>query len=1068
MKRILSIAVALFGSATVVSAKGTEEILHLNLDEAATQSQERIASGSFARGAGGDADTVNYGDLGADGFSILGDVWDWDNPEEDDPLMGWYSTDVTVQSQAFGRRITEVIWDGHGNPATAPRFGTTGALWIGAFEDEADDLCWVGGLGYGNSWCQRGISPVISLTSSNNVTLNFKYFNDTEADFDYTKIVLRRLPSGTETTLNPFGGLTGKIGLNADPLLPPPGVDYVGQITLGALEGATQFQLVFEMVGDGGWSDEDGFYGTEYGPFGADNVVMAGGASANYTFEASADGWTFQACSGFGSYMGVGNVADYQILDPCGCELVGNVLEFHDDDQRHPSGQHELVRSNPTDLFDMRSNLPAFPTQLQVRAEWDQYSEMPRANGAFYRPGWDYFPSECAVTGEVGWSGRVGQNNFFYNPGPDCAELFNTATSNGVPQSAEQIRFIYELYVSCDAFGITDCTFETNFSPIIDNVQLRGTKVPAAPAVTFAPSATTTRYQDGFAQTLVLNPNGLGRADISYGGVPGDEQPIILGDSLYVTGPTSTTSSMWETRLWFKVRREGPGTKPARYNDWKADVDAVNGNPNPTTGFAYVWMDSVQAANGVAFRNHFQSFCREDNLYPAEGGELTDGNEIIRDDVLVAGTAIDYFVTANYAGTRDENYLLPDTSGGFFFEFEILPSWRLDGGQFKYPCLLYVDATTGAETFIEAAFNELGLEHDRYDYQDATSSWAGTLARGIPPSNNGAPLPQLLGYRGIVLNTGTGLSPMRPADFAMFSDWLNTVSCGGNITRQGMIVNGDNTAFMLENQAPAFLDGIMGATLIQDAYHETGDENYCVQLETPLGGGHEYGTTNSQNPAGYDYDAYGNWCPQQFRFDVLGAVNGGVGNRAYVDLDGGDTNYAQIAREVVGGSNYRVVLDGISYHHLSARDAVEECVGDSSHIVDAIVNELAAGLEWIYGGAANIPSLCIQPCEVGTAPGQPEITEAQVTRLYQNSPNPFNPRTVLRFSLAQTGPVELTIFDVNGRKVRTLVNETREAGLNEVVWDGTDDAGRPVSSGVFWSQLETDDFSSNKKMVVLR
>jgi hypothetical protein len=748
------------------------------------------------------------------------------------------------------------------------------------------------------------------------------------------------------------------------------------------------------------------------------------------------------------------------------------LLAFHDENQEHPMGQHEMARSNPTNLIDMRSHLPANPTQLQVMADWDAYHEMPRANGAFYRPGWDYFPAECAPTGAIGWSGRVGQNNFFYDPGPNCALNRNVATANGVPQSAEQIRFVYEVYVSCDGFGITDCTFESNFTPIIDNVIVRGTKVPAAPSVAFSPSATTTGYQDGFIQNSeVLNPNGLGRADISYNadGPAGNENPpLLLGDSLYVSGPTSTTSSMWETRLWFKIRREGPGTKPTRYNEWKTQVDGVNGNPNPTVGFAYAWMDSVQSASGQAFRNQFMSFCREDNFYVPASGEFHEDNEIIRDGVLVPGTAIDYFVSANYVGTRTENFLLPDTTGGFFAEFEILPSWRNDGG-LKFPCLLYVDATTGAQTFIEAALEELGLEHDRYDYNDATSNWKAPLARGPAPSNNGAPVAQLLGYRGIIVNTGGGLSPMWPQDWLLFNDWINTVTCGGNTSRQGLILNGDNIAFAIDNQRPAFLDGVMGATLIQDAYYETGDENYCVQLETPLGGGHKYGTTNSQNPGGYDYDAWGNWCPQQFRFDVVGATNGGVGNRAYVNIGGGDTNYAQIAREVVGGSNYRVVLDGVSYNRLSARDAIEECVGDSSHIVDAVVNELAAGLEWIYGGAAQIPSLCIQPCDVNDVPGEgAEVTEAQVTRLYQNSPNPFNPRTVLRFSLAQTGPVELTIFDVNGRKVRTLVNETREAGLHEVAWDGTDDAGHPVASGVFWSQLETEGFSSNKKMVVLR
>jgi hypothetical protein len=346
----LMAVLVLAGSATATLAKENGKLLPVDrAPELGISTDDRPFGSIPAQQRGGIVDTASYGDLGAGGFSIFDDVWDWDNPDAGgDPLMGWYSTDITQQSQAYGRRITEAIWDGHGNPATAPRFGTVGALWIGTFEDEADDLCWVTGLGYGTSWCQRAVSPTISLTSVNNVTLNFKYFNDTEVDFDYTKIVLRRLPSGTETTLNPFEGFHNKLGLNADPLLPPTGVDYVGQITTGALEGATQFQLIFEMVADGGWDDEDGLYATEYGPFGVDNVVFGGGASASHTFEASADGWTFQACPGFGSFMELGNIADYQILDPCGCDIAGNVLEFHDDSQLHPMGQHELARSNPT------------------------------------------------------------------------------------------------------------------------------------------------------------------------------------------------------------------------------------------------------------------------------------------------------------------------------------------------------------------------------------------------------------------------------------------------------------------------------------------------------------------------------------------------------------------------------------------------------------------------------------------------------------------------------------------------------------------------------------------------
>jgi hypothetical protein len=1021
---------------------------------------------------GGIVDTASYGDLGPGGFSIFEDIWDWDNPDAGgDPLMGWYATDMSQQPTAYGRRLTESIWDGNQNPPSAPLLVGAGLLWMGVFENEADALCWEAGLGYANNWCQRLISPTISLTSANNVSLSFRYFNDTEPDFDYTHIILRRLPSGDETALSPFEGLDGKIGLNTPETNPPVGADYVGQITTGALGGSTQFQLIFEMNADALWSDEDGDYATEYGPFGVDNIVMSGGATQSYQFESTAEGWTFQQCPGFGHQMNLGHRDDYQIADPCGCDIAGNLLEFHDDDFVHPYGQQSRARSNPTNVVEMRTHLDFTPQEpnLEVFADWDMYTEMPRANGGFYRPGWDYFPFICVATGAIGWSDRQGQDVWFSSDGPVCFRTRNSATLNGVPNDVEQIRFVFELTQSCDLFGITDCTFTNNFTPLVDNVEVRGTPTANAPAIQLAGGLGVT-YQDGFIQnSVVLNPNGLGRADVSYraGGPLGNDYPIVLGDSLEVEGPIPTTSTKWEARMWFKVRREGPGVKPARYTDWKNDVDAINGNPQPTANWCFVWMDSAQNAQGAAFKQKFINYAREDNLYPGEVGELTEGNEIIRDDVIVAGTAFDYFFTSNYDGIESQSFYLPDTTGGFYLEFEILPSWRVDAGTNKFPCLLYVDCNSGSQTFIEAAFDELGLDRDRYDYGNATSNYKPAMARGAAPSNNGTTVPQLLGYRGIVVNTGALPQAMWGEDFNMFSDWLNSVICGGT-QRQGFILNGDDAATVLVDVAPAFLGNILGAIRIRDNYYDGGDENYCVQLEVPLGGGAKYGTVNSQSPGGYDYDAWGNWCPEQFKFDVVGTTNGGVGNRSFVNLDGGDTDYAQVAREVGGAANYRTVIDGVSYHHQSERDAVTECEGDSAHVVSAALNELASALEWVYGSAAAIPRLCIQPCNVAEVGEESEVTDARVTRLYQSSPNPFNLHTTLRFSLAQTGRVELTIFDVNGRKVRSLVDEQREAGLHEVAWDGTDDAGRPVTSGVFWSQLQTEGFTSNKKMVVLK
>jgi hypothetical protein len=1074
----------LTGAATVTLAKDDQRALPLSRGTAIGEATDDAPLGRIpANQRRGTVDTATFGDSGADGFSILGDIWDWDNPSAGGgPLMGWYGHDATQQGgfSPYGRQITAASWAGHDNAVSAPLLEGTGSLWIGAFEDQADDLCWDLGLGYGNSWCQRAVSPIISVTSAANIALTFKYFNDTELNFDYTKVVLRRLPSGTETTLAPFDGFTDKIGLApTHPTAIPTGADYAGQISEGALQGATQFQLVFEMTSDGSWSDEDDLYATEYGPFGADLVTLTGGAAASYNFNAGAQGWTFEGCPGQGLDFALANLqtAGYEILDPCGCDILGNLLEFHNDNLEHAYGTRQMAVSNPTDLDEMRAQLDfSMGGILEIRAEWDQYTNLPRANGVFYRPGWDYYPFECEATGAIGWSGRTGQNNYFYAPDPTCARTFNVATANGVPGSAEQIRFIYEVYASCDAFQIPpdECSNQTNFTPIIDNVEVRGTVVAAAPIVSYSPGAGSTRFQDMFSKGLLLDVNGLGDADTNVNSTPGDGNtfPYVMGDSLFVKGPVSTETTKWETRLWFKVRREGPGIKPARYNDWIADVDAVNGNPDPRTNFAYAWMDSFQSPSGLASKNTFIGYCRESNFYPGEVGELTDGNEIIRDNVLVAGTAIDFFVSANFTATPSENFLLPDTTGGFYHEFEILPSWRMDAGTPKFPCLLFVDCNQGVELFLDAAMDELGLLYDRYDYNDPSSNWKIPMTRGAPPSDNGATVPQLMGYRGIIINTGLlGQQCMWDEDFVMFTDWLTTTVCSGAANRQGFMMNGDNSAFILVDRGPGFLAGILGATLVQEQYNtSTGDEDYCVQLETPLGGGQKYGTTNSRGS--YDYDAWGNWCPQQYFFDVIGTTGGaggGVGNRAYVDVGSGtDTNYNQVAREVAGTGNYRSVIDGVSFNHMSERDAIEECLGDSAHIVTAVLNEVASALEWMFGVGA-IPSLCINPCNVTDAPENgPEITNAQVTRLYQNSPNPFNPRTVLRFSLAETGNAELTIFDVNGRKVRSLAEGRMEAGYHEVVWDGSDDQGHPVASGVYWSQLETSGYQSNKKMVVLR
>ncbi len=90
-------------------------------------------------------------------------------------------------------------------------------------------------------------------------------------------------------------------------------------------------------------------------------------------------------------------------------------------------------------------------------------------------------------------------------------------------------------------------------------------------------------------------------------------------------------------------------------------------------------------------------------------------------------------------------------------------------------------------------------------------------------------------------------------------------------------------------------------------------------------------------------------------------------------------------------------------------------------------------------------------------------------KLQQNVPNPFNPSTSISYEVpVGGGQVALRVYDISGRLVRTLVDGFETSGLRTVNWNGTDDQGRSVASGVYYYQLNAPTFSEKKKMVLLR
>lgn len=198
-----------------------------------------------------------------------------------------------------------------------------------------------------------------------------------------------------------------------------------------------------------------------------------------------------------------------------------------------------------------------------------------------------------------------------------------------------------------------------------------------------------------------------------------------------------------------------------------------------------------------------------------------------------------------------------------------------------------------------------------------------------------------------------------------------------------------------------------------------------------------------------DGDLYGQeyhirFDPQQVQVDAVRLLPGAVGSMmAWNVLDGDELRIAAASAEALP------VADAVEFR-VTAATGVDP--GESARLMltFARLNDQE------HIGASDAPG----------APGA-----VRTLRLLQNRPNPFNPQTVIRYELpdgAGETPVRLAIYDPRGRRVRLLVDEVRQPGPYEVVWDGRDEAGRRAGSGVFLYRLEVGEKQLVRKMILLK
>jgi fibronectin type 3 domain-containing protein len=545
---------------------------------------------------------------------------------------------------------------------------------------------------------------------------------------------------------------------------------------------------------------------------------------------------------------------------------------------------------------------------------------------------------------------------------------------------------------------------------------------------------------------------GVGRADVARDILPDSNFfSIRPGDSVSVTvidgfgldeDPVAFGAAVY---CWVRVNSgagaPGPGGKTG---------DVLTDDP-----LRWPVVDSLDVGGRVWYQ------VRMDTVFtgPGRTGAVPDRYCVdLSDDLFESGDTVLFFFHAR-SMMPDESYWSEFTGhtrdveevAAWPMEFQVLPGGAVArGGE-----ILYVDDSGDSEALasFRSAFQLLAIDQlvDRYDVRDpsacASNSPGGGMYGGVVGLDQLAPY-----YTTIIWNTGDETqcllgdgsgTPAKADDFLVLYDFLYTHPEGG-----GVYISGNNLA--------QEWNGLTGGSGSAMALRELVPYNLTTASHQGVGAAPaalvlgEPGTLfdNFDGPDSlYAYSAHG----EGIGFDVLEPDSTSYTVMSYQTV-GGPGPYGAVIANVGQGwaaQPTAMILSGFSYHRI--RD-----IWPGAGPVPERVYHLADILEW-FGHPMSEP-----------VPVEPP-TVVYSNRLAQNRPNPFNPTTTIEFSLRSPAQVTLSVYNVRGQLVRVLLDERRAAGLHkDVVWEGRNDAGQSVASGIYFYRLVAGDFTDTRKMVLLK
>jgi hypothetical protein len=955
--------------------------------------------------------------------------------------QGWTRLDRCAQRDTFFH-VDDFAGLGGGDFGRLAPLEGTKSMWCGARASSSTPyVCtFYDAPGYGNTWDQALASDPRAYVGS--VSLSYKLLWNCEPDYDYVRV---EYDAGN----GDWQALASYTGIGA----------AIGHLTLPLTQVSTK--LRFRFTSDGAWSDEDGLYNSD-GACIVDSIRVSdsGGYSNFENFESAPIGagrsglWEAKPGPAFGLHSGLMYALSIGDRDPCNSNFSTQIVFFIG--APHPSSsypglydtpfcegpggiedpcQDEAVVSPIIDLTKYSTGCNSFqdgtipegdlPSLGGLRLKYTVYVDNPLNNLVFWN--WHirgFSPSGCPWP----WEGE----DVIYYYWANGVYSFDTKDLGSFFHGS-RIQIALGIVDMCDVWYLINgnCAQHTP-APWYDNVRLYRFKSDGPQWYV----RDLDLFQDNFPEQEFMLESYV-RADAANDINPNDKPVIRPGDSIVVNctselGGGIAADPGGGPAVYMHVKCTYIGPVPAKPDLFGPSLQGTYGSYKSDDGtWTIIQADTARTPGGIQ---------RDKYMFD------------LNDSLFTRGYRIEYYFTArNAAGTETA---IPKwcRSYGPYYEFTCLPTKNSD--------VLFVDDFTGRGSFagsvenywiptFHSALSSPNNWVDKYDVNGPTSG----VSNG-PGSR--AKTKQLVDqYRAIVWDCGD-LTSITISDGTVNSDKSNDCAMLINWFEQsehvcGLWVCGDGVAGDLDDLAstPALtlMSTWCGVDFVAMSYFdETGGRSGGGIVSPLLTGETNAGIFVHAGVPDKLY-AFGG-CPVINQFDVLEKTANGKYALSY-PVYNATNRYAAIASETLNPAGYavRTMWFGFSMQYL--RDDVFSAPIDRFEIAKNV-------FDWMQ--------FVTNPCCIGYADA--EIPGAY--KLSQNFPNPFNPVTTIKFDMKERGPVTLRVYNVAGHLVRTLVDDVRDAAAYSIPWDGRNNIGSEVASGIYFYKMETKVFSETRKMVLLR